>query len=81
MQIGSIIAVYFIVWWVCLLTVLPFGVRSQIEDGNVVPGTEPGAPTVSRMWRKVGITSVLAVFVTAGLLWGASNPMLHEYWR
>ncbi len=81
MAIGSIIAVYFIVWWICLFAVLPFGVRSQAEDQSIVPGSEPGAPTRSRMWTKVGVTSVLAAIVTPLLLWGLSNPLLQQYWR
>ena len=36
-------AIYFIIWWTTLFAVLPFGVRNQIDEGQVTPGTEPGA--------------------------------------
>ena len=41
----TIAAIYFIMWWIVLFAVLPWGVRSQTEHGEEVPpGTDPGAP-------------------------------------
>ena len=52
-------AVYFVVWWTMLFAVLPFGVHSQRELGDVVPGTDPGAPNRPRMgWRLLANTFV-----------------------
>ena len=36
MSIANRIAVYFIIWWVCLFMVLPFGVRNAHEAGEAV---------------------------------------------
>lgn len=58
--IGSAIAIYFIIWWLTLFVVLPFGVRSQVEAGDVHPGSEPGAPAVPHLARKLVATTVLA---------------------
>ena len=44
MQTGSWVAIYFVIWWVTLFAVLPFGVRSQREAGEVVRGTDPRRP-------------------------------------
>ncbi len=63
MPIITGIAVYFIVWWLLLFTVLPLGVKGQHESGDIVPGTEPGAPQKSRMRLKIIQTSVLAAIV------------------
>ena len=61
-------AIYFVVWWVTLFVTLPFGVRSQHEDGAGSPGTDPGAPIVPRMGRKLIWTTVLsAVIYAAGM--------------
>jgi predicted secreted protein len=60
MSTGSAVAVYFIIWWVTLFAVLPFGVRSQIESGVVSPGSDPGAPAVTRFARIFLINSTLA---------------------
>jgi predicted secreted protein len=81
MQIGSYIAIYFVIWWLCLFIVLPFGVRNQVDAGSVVRGTEPGSPTVLRVWQRLLATSVLAGILLALLLWGLSADWLQQYWR
>ena len=58
--IGSAIAIYFIIWWLSLFVVLPFGVRSQHETGVVTDGSDPGAPAVPLIARKLLITTVVA---------------------
>jgi len=63
MPIVTAVAIYFILWWLCLFLVLPWGVRGQHEDGDVVRGSEPGAPTNSRMKRKALQTTVLAAII------------------
>lgn len=80
MQLVSVFAVYFIVWWLCLFMVLPFRVRNQIDEGEWVQGSERGAPRFVRLWPKLLATSLLAVVVTALLFWGLSNEVLLEYW-
>jgi GTP-binding protein Era len=42
-------AIFFLIWWVVLFAVLPWGVRSQHEGGEVVPGTDPGAPAIPKL--------------------------------
>ena len=42
--ISTAFAIYFVIWWIVLFLTLPFGVRSQHEDGEGAPGTDPGAP-------------------------------------
>ena len=39
MQLFSYFAVYFIVWWMTLFAVLPFGLKTQAEAEEIVPGT------------------------------------------
>jgi predicted secreted protein len=63
MTITTIIAIYFIIWWVVLFAVLPWGVRSQEESGRVSPGTDPGAPAVHKVWMKLLWTTVIASVV------------------
>lgn len=63
MSITTAIAVYFIIWWLALFAVLPWGVRSQHETGDISPGTEPGAPTLPRIAAKLLWTTVLASVV------------------
>ena len=63
MSTATIIAIYFIIWWVVLFAILPCGVRSQQESGEVAPGTDPGAPAAHLVWRKLLWTTVTAAVV------------------
>ncbi len=67
MTIASALAVYFIIWWTVLFAVLPFGIRSQHEAGEVVAGTEPGAPVLPGLLKKAVITSLIAAVIFAGV--------------
>jgi predicted secreted protein len=58
-------AIYFVMWWIVLFLTLPFGVRSQHEDGGGTPGTDPGAPVASLMGRKLIWTTVLSAVIFA----------------
>jgi predicted secreted protein len=61
-------AIYFVLWWVTLFVTLPFGVRSQHEEGDATPGTDPGAPVASRMGRKLIWTTLLSALVYAAAM-------------
>jgi predicted secreted protein len=65
MSLATSIAIYFIIWWVVLFAVLPWGVRSQQEGGDVVSGSDPGAPVVPRLWWKLLWTTIVAGVVFA----------------
>jgi predicted secreted protein len=73
-------AIYFVVWWICLFIVLPFGVRNQVDAGEIVRGTDPGAPVHPKWWWRVLWTTLLSIPVTALLLWALSSPLLQQYW-
>jgi predicted secreted protein len=60
MSTTTAIAIYFLIWWVTLFAVLPFGVRRQDEDGDIAPGTDPGAPAVPRLGLKLLWTTLVA---------------------
>lgn len=68
MAVGSAVAIYFIIWWTVLFAILPFGVRSQVEDGTVIPGSDPGAPVRPRLLRVVFWTTVTSAVLFAGFL-------------
>ena len=72
-SISTALAIYFVMWWIVLFLTLPFGVRSQHEDGAGAPGTDPGAPIVSRMGAKLIWTTVISavIFAVSWLAYGA----------
>ncbi|ANH03832.1 MULTISPECIES: DUF1467 family protein [Shinella] len=63
MQIFSYFAVYFIVWWMTLFAVLPFGLKTQAEAEEVVPGTVESAPARFRGGRVVLITTIVSAII------------------
>jgi predicted secreted protein len=65
MSLPTSIAIYFIIWWVVLFAVLPWGVRSQEENGTIAPGSDPGAPAIPRLKRKLFWTTIVAGVVFA----------------
>lgn len=66
MSIISAIVMFWVIWFLALLVVIPIGVRTQEEAGEVVPGTPASAPASFSLKRKV-------VWATVGTLavWGA----------
>lgn len=40
-EISTALAIYFVLWWVTLFVTLPFGVRSQHEEGVGAPAPIP----------------------------------------
>jgi predicted secreted protein len=70
MPIYSILAVYFIIWWLVLFMVLPFGVRTHAEQGDVVLGTTPSAPANLNLVRKMIITSAISAVIVYGIWYG-----------
>jgi len=65
MPITTGIAIFFLIWWIVLFAVLPWGVRSQEEGGEVAPGTDPGAPAIPNLRRKLIWTTLVAAVVFA----------------
>jgi predicted secreted protein len=67
MSLTTSLAIYFIVWWTVLFAVLPWGVRSQVESGDVVPGTDPGAPAIPKLGNKMLWTTIIATIMFAAI--------------
>lgn len=64
-QISTGFAIYFVIWWLALFLTLPFGIRSQHEDGTGAPGTDPGAPILTGMARKLVWTTIISAVIFA----------------
>jgi predicted secreted protein len=79
------LALYFMIWWLVLFAVLPFGVRTQDEAGEVVPGTPGSAPAGFR-WRRVFLINTIVATLAFGVVWTAlennwlgTQPPLEDY--
>ncbi len=77
MSVPFDIAIYVVVWWTVLFAILPIGVRTQGEDGAVVPGTPASAPTHPRLWRVVGLTTLVSTILFA-IFWAVVHLRPHR---
>jgi predicted secreted protein len=69
LSVGGAVSLYFVIWWIALFAVLPFGTRSQAHAGDVTPGTDPGAPTMPRLREKAVWTTLVAAPILVGCAW------------
>ena len=63
MRLLPSLAIYFVIWWLCLFVVLPFGANSQHETGDVTLGTDASAPVRLYVLRRIVATSALAAII------------------
>lgn len=70
MSLTLAIALYFVIWWTVLFAVLPLGLKTQDEAGEVVPGTPESAPVRPRLVKLFLINTVVASVVFA-IVWAA----------
>jgi predicted secreted protein len=67
MTLSFAIAIYVVIWWVVLFAMLPIGVRTQAEEGEVSPGTPESAPHRPRLLPKMLATTVVASILFAAI--------------
>lgn len=70
------LAIYGMIWFICLFMVLPFGVVSQDESGHVRSGSVRSAPSQPRIGRKMLITTFLASVVYAFTYWVLTSGVM-----
>jgi predicted secreted protein len=63
----SAIVLYCSIWAVVFFMVLPLGIVSQHEAGEVEPGTPASAPTEAMIVRKMLITTAIATALFAAV--------------
>lgn len=65
MNVVTGIVLYAIIWFMTLFVVLPIRLKSQTEDGQVVPGTPGSAPADPMLRKRFVITSAVALILWA----------------
>ena len=61
----SVAAIFFIIWWVVLFAVLPFGLHTQDDEGEVTLGTTSSAPMGPHVGRAALRTTVVTAIIFA----------------
>lgn len=70
MSIVTLLAIYFLIWWVVLFAVLPWGASSAHELGREIEaGHAPSAPVKPLILRKIIATTLISMLVMAAGTW------------
>ena len=73
MSTTTVIAIYFLIWWVTLFAVLPLWVTPAEPDD---PGHAAGAPQRPRMLLKVAVTTLVSALIWVGIFFLVQSPWL-----
>jgi predicted secreted protein len=65
MSITGSVVVFIILWWLVLFIILPRNINSQQEKGNIIQGTDPGAPINPNIVKKLIITTFITSLLFA----------------
>lgn len=68
MTITGAIVLFAVIWFMTLFVMLPQRIRSQEEDGEVVPGTPASAPVDPQLKRKVIVTTIVTVILWCAVM-------------
>lgn len=68
------LAVYVVIWWLVLFTVLPFGIKPAAEDDI---GAGAGAPANPRLFLRIAVTTVIAAVIWAGFYYSVESGLLN----
>ncbi|MBK5928566.1 DUF1467 family protein [Rhodobaculum claviforme] len=65
MNVTSAVVLFAVIWFMVLFVVLPLRLKTQGEDGHVVPGTPESAPVDPRIGPKVKLVTAISVVLWA----------------
>ena len=75
MSITSAIVLFAVIWFMVLFLVLPLRLRTQGDEGEIVPGTHAGSPADPRLGLRMAITTGVSV-----VLWAAIAGTILSGW-
>ena len=77
MKPWSMVAIYWVIWWITLFAILPLGVRNAHEAGEQVgEGHDAGAPVSHGLMKKALINTVVATAVFVGVYFAYTRGVL-----
>jgi predicted secreted protein len=74
------VVLYAVVWFMTVFVVLPIGLRTQADEGEVVPGTHAGSPANFRFkrlfWKVTTAATLIWALLVGVILW--SGLTVHD---
>ncbi len=68
MSLTGFIILYAVIWFIALWVILPIGLRTQGDEGDVLEGTHASAPAEFDMKRKLKITTIVTTLIWLPLI-------------
>ncbi|WP_432450446.1 DUF1467 family protein [Aliiroseovarius marinus] len=75
MSITAALVLYVVIWFVTMFVVLPIRLRTQGDEGDIVPGTHAGAPANFKLGR-----TLIIVTIAGTLAWAAIAGIIISGW-
>jgi len=75
MTVSAALVLLAVIWFLCLFVILPIGLRTQGDEGNVVAGTHASSPANFN-----GKRIALKVTLLALPIWILSCAIIHNEW-
>ena len=77
MTLTGAIAIYFVLWWIVLFAILPWGTTSPHELGHEIEtGHAPSAPVQPHLIAKFAATTVISAAIFAASWWLVASGRL-----
>ena len=75
LSVAGSFGLYFVIWWTLVFAILPVRVQTQAEAGEIIAGTEPGAPANPALRERAIWTTIVAglVFVAVAAFFPLSG--------
>ncbi len=76
MAIPMAIGIFFVIWWITLFAVLPFGVTTQQEEQSIIPGSAESAPATPLLMKKLVATTLVTCLLFSIVYWIMTSPLV-----
>lgn len=76
MSLPLAIATYVISWWLVFFVILPTGIKTQGESGEIIRGTPGSAPINHRLQVKLLVTTLISGILFAAFYYSMENNVI-----
>lgn len=76
MTISAAAVLFAVIWFMTLFIVLPIGLRTQGDKGEVVPGTHASSPVNAQLGRKVKWVTLITILLWVPLYFVISSGVI-----
>ena len=76
MTISAALVLFAVIWFMCLFIILPLKIKSQGEDGKIVPGTPASAPSRPLLKKKTIYVTIISLVLWIALIFVITSGLI-----